>query len=106
MAKHRELEKSLEDRCVAKVEAIGGKALKLKLDGVRGWPDRTVLLRPSDMRPTWKPDRVFFIELKREDLGVVSAQQRKWRTMLNLLGFEVYLVASDAEFDRVLELWK
>ena len=93
----RELESALELRCVAKVEAIGGKALKLKLEGVRGFPDRTVLL----------PDgRCFFVEFKREQIGVVSAQQRKFKFMLNLLGFEVYLADTDAEFDSILEEWR
>ena len=35
----RELERTLEDRCVARIEALGGLALKLSIPGVRGFPD-------------------------------------------------------------------
>jgi hypothetical protein len=96
---------------VAKVEAIGGKALKLKLDGVRGFPDRSCLFPPRE----WGPDdisgyfhdpRVFFIEFKRTQVGIISAQQREWRRVLEALGFEVYLVDTDAEFDLILEEWR
>ncbi len=39
-----ELERALEDRCVAKIEARGGLALKLVILGVRGFLDRTMVL--------------------------------------------------------------
>jgi hypothetical protein len=95
--KQRELERSIEDRCVQKIEALGGKAFKLVLAGSRGFPDRTVLL----------PDgRCWFCEFKRPQTGVVSAQQRKFKFMLNLLGFHVYHVDNDAEFDSILEEWR
>jgi hypothetical protein len=111
----RELESALELRCVAKVEAIGGKALKLRLEGVRGFPDRTVLLharnpppiKPGEWRDTSQHDgQVFFAEFKRMQVGVISAQQSKWRFMLNLLGFEVYMVDTDEQFGAILEEWK
>ena len=38
------LEITLETRCVATVEARGGLALKLQIPGVRGFPDRTILM--------------------------------------------------------------
>ena len=50
--------------------------------------------------------RVFFIEFKREQVGVVSVQQRKWKFMLNLLGFHVYTVDTDEQFDAILEEWR
>jgi hypothetical protein len=89
-----ELESKLEDRCVAKIEARGGLGLKLVLLGVRGFLDRTMLA----------PGRViFFCEFKRQKVGVVSAQQAVWRRILTLLGFGVYMIDSDADFDRALE---
>jgi hypothetical protein len=110
MPKKRELESALELRCVAKVEAIGGKALKLKLEGGRGFPDRTVLLPENQGYDSQGVNcdrlRVFFAEFKRAQVGVISAQQSKWKFMLNLLGFEVYMVDDDAEFDAILEEWK
>jgi len=89
-----ELETKLEDRCVAKIEARGGLALKLVLLGVRGFLDRTMLA----------PGRViFFCEFKRRKVGVVSAQQAVWRRILTLLGFGVYMIDNDADFDAALE---
>lgn len=89
-----ERENKLEDRSVAKVEAAGGVALKLVILGVRGWPDRTVLLPGG---------RLFFCEMKRRKVGVVSAQQSKWGRVLRGLGFAVYVVDSDEEFDAILK---
>lgn len=93
----RELETAIEDRCVAKVQALGGMALKLAIPGVRGFPDRSVLL----------PDRrVFFLETKRLKTGRVSAQQHRWRALLDRLGFDTYFVDNDDEFDSILEEWR
>lgn len=88
-----ELEQSLEDRCVARIDALGGLALKLRPPTGRGFLDRTVLLH----------GRVFFCEFKREKLGVVAAQQVTWRRILTLAGFGVYFIETDAAFDAALE---
>ena len=87
------LEKKLEDRSVDKVEAVGGLAQKLVLLGLRGWPDRTILL-PGGI--------IFFVEFKRERKGVVSAQQSKWAKLLIKLGFTIYTIDTDEDFDRAL----
>ena len=100
-----ELERELENRCVAKVEAIGGKALKLKLEGVRGFPDRMVLLPPKGKHISGD-GRVFFVEFKRAKVGVTSRQQVTWGLILGFLGFHTYNVDTDAEFDAILEDWK
>ena len=94
----RELEVALENRCVAKIEARGGVALKLSIPGTRGFPDRTVLLHVIG-----RPGRVFFAEFKRLKTGKVSAQQIRWRVLLHQLGFGVYLIDTDAQFDEALE---
>ena len=96
MPPRREREKPLEDRCVAKVEASGGQALKLVLLGLMGWPDRTVLLPGG---------RVFFIETKRAVVGRVSRQQSFWAMTLTGLGFRVYTIDDDAQFDAALKEW-
>jgi hypothetical protein len=88
-----EKEIALELRCVEKIERLGGSALKLALAGARGFPDRTVLMPGG---------QVSFYEFKRQKVGVVSAQQAVWRRLLTLLGFGVYLIDSDADFDRAL----
>lgn len=88
-----ELEAALETRCVAKIEARGGLALKLSIPGARGFPDRTCLLA----------GRTFFIEVKRLKTGVISKQQHRWRALLFQAGFNTYFVDTDAQFDAALE---
>lgn len=88
-----ELERALEDRCVAKVEAAGGLALKLQIPGVRGFPDRTCLF---DDR------KVFFLEFKRLKGGVISKQQQRWRVLLFGLGFNTYFIDSDQTFAQAM----
>lgn len=90
----RERENTFENRCVARLEAEGGQALKLVLLGLRGFPDRTCLLN----------GRVAFVEIKRTDrTGVLARQQAHWRRVLTSLGFTVFVVESDAEFGEVME---
>ena len=88
-----ELERALEDRCTAKIEARGGLCLKLRPPTGRGFPDRVVFLA----------GRCWFAEFKRPKLGVVAKQQTAWRMMLTLAGFGVYTVDNDAQFDAALE---
>lgn len=88
-----ELERALEDRCVAKVEARGGLALKLRPPTGRGFPDRFVILR----------GRVWAIEFKRPKVGVVAAQQNTWRRLLTLAGLGVYFCDTDEQFDAAME---
>lgn len=89
----KELEASLEARCVKRIEDLGGLALKLAIPGVRGFPDRTVLMPGAN---------VFYVETKRLGSGRVSAQQMQWKVTLERLGFGCYLIASDAEFELAL----
>lgn len=120
MAGKIELERALEQRCVDKIEARGGLALKLRPPTGKGFPDRTVLMPPMVHMTSKGPlnfDRpgavkmptipsgngVFFCEFKRQKTGVESTQQATWRRMLTLLGFGVYLVETDAQFDEALE---
>lgn len=89
----RELERSLEDRCVARIEALGGRALKLVIPGVRGFPDRTILM-PGH--------RIWFAEFKRLKTGRVSAQQVRWSEVLGNLGFRVDFIDNAAAFEAAL----
>ncbi len=89
----RERENTFENRCVARLEAEGGAALKLVLVGLRGFPDRTCCLR----------GRIAFCEMKRTDgSGIYARQQAHWRRVLEGLGFKVFVVETDAEFGAVL----
>lgn len=88
-----ELEAALEARCVAKIDAAGGMALKLQIPGVRGFSDRTALLPGG---------RIAFFEFKRIKTGRVSAQQHRFQVLLFQLGFNTYFINSDAEFDAAL----
>lgn len=92
MPKKIELETALEERCVARIEALGGLALKLRPPTGRGFPDRCVLLK----------GRVWFCEFKRAKVGVIAAQQTTWRRLLTLAGFGVYFIDSDAGFEAAL----
>lgn len=94
MPRKPELEATLEARCIAKIEARGGLALKLAILGMMGWFDRTILL----------PGRViFFCELKRRKIGRASVQQATWRRIVTLLGFGVYFIDTDEAFDAALK---
>jgi hypothetical protein len=108
-----ELEAALETRCVAKIEARGGLALKLSMPGVRGFPDRTILTGgfptngpgPNAMiNPNvFHQPGVWFAEFKRAKTGRRSAQQDLWAKKLGFLGHRVYFIDTDADFDAALE---
>jgi len=72
-------EAKLEEQVVEWADGLGGYALKLKIDGERGFQDRTI----------WLPERrVIIPELKRpgkNDGG--SVNQKKWVRRLRALGF-------------------
>lgn len=88
-----ELEQALEDRCVAKIEALGGLALKLRPPTGRGFPDRFCILR----------GRVWAIEFKRPKTGVIAAQQVTWRRLLTLAGMGVYFCDNDQKFEDAMK---
>lgn len=107
-----ELERALEDRCTAKIEARGGLCLKLRPPTGRGFPDRVVFLprsgprsplQPGEWRDAGKGPVCFFVEFKRQKTGVIATQQNTWRRMLTLAGFGVYFCDDDAGFDAALE---
>lgn len=89
----RELEVALEDRCVARIEALGGMALKLSPAGLRGFPDRLVLLPGC---------RTWCAEFKRLKTGRVSAQQEEWARRLERVHVPVHFVDTDAQFEEAL----
>lgn len=88
-----ELERALENRCVARIEAAGGMALKLRPPTGRGFPDRFIILR----------GRVWAVEFKRPKKGVIAAQQTTWRRLLTLAGLGVYFCDTDEQFDEAMK---
>ena len=94
MPRKIELEAQLEDRCVAKIEALGGMALKLSIPGVRGFPDRLVFLAGCRV---WAP------EFKRLKTGRASAQQYEWQRRLAAVDINMIFIDTDTEFDEALE---
>ena len=94
MPKKIELEAKLEDRCVAKIEARGGLALKLRPPTGRGFPDRLIMVPGS---------RTWGAEFKRQKVGKVSTQQTEWRRRLTAAGVPVFFIDADAHFDQRMQ---
>ena len=85
-------EADIENAFVAYAESRGCEALKLRVDGQNGFPDRTVLT----------PFGVIFIEFKRPK-GRMSQAQWRWRKVLQALGFEVITTTSLRSAKKALE---
>jgi len=86
-------EAPLEKRAVTEITKRGGKVLKIIAVGVRGFPDRMILM----------PGLVVFIEFKKPTGGVVSPHQEKWARLLAYFGFHFYFVHTDQELNKVLQ---
>lgn len=81
------LEKQIEDRLVKWCKARGLQCLKLRIDGVNGFPDRTIL-GPNGL--------CIFIELKRPG-GVLSAAQKNFLAWAHLNGHAAFVAYSFEE---------
>lgn len=77
----RASEAELEKAFVAFAESKGCHALKLRIDGQNGFPDRTVLT----------PQGVFFLEFKAPG-GKLRPAQEEWIARLRKLGFYVAVI--------------
>ena len=86
-------EASIEKHLTVRVEALGGVSIKLSPVGLRGVPDRLILL-PGP--------RVIFVELKRPAGGVVGPLQHWWRARLQALGCEHHFAKTRAEVDEIV----
>lgn len=86
------LEKDIENKFASYAAKLGCLCKRLKLEGVKGWPDRTIFC----------PGRhVFFIEFKRPS-GSESEHQKVTRRILESLGFSVYVIDSVEEAKEIL----
>jgi hypothetical protein len=86
-------EASIEDYLRQRTEGLGGVCIKLSPTGLRGVPDRLIVLSGP---------RVVFVELKRPTGGVISKLQHWWRDRLVALGCEHHFVKTRAEVDALL----
>lgn len=86
-------EASIEDYLRERVAGLDGVCIKLSPVGLRGVPDRLIVL-PGP--------RVIFVELKRPKGGVISALQHWWRKRLLALGCEHHFVKTRAEVDALI----
>jgi len=77
-------ESYIESKLADKVKKMGGRCLKFTSPGVRGVPDRLILLPGG---------KIAFAELKApgKKLGVL---QKRWKQKLENLGFTVYVIDS------------
>ncbi|MCR9200710.1 MAG: VRR-NUC domain-containing protein [Planctomycetaceae bacterium] len=89
------LEISEERRFVRHCESLGLEALKLRIDGQDGFPDRTV----------FHDGRTIYFEFKRAKTGKLRPQQRRWKKRLEQLGFEVIVPTSFEQAREELERW-
>jgi len=85
-------EARIENRLVRKIEKRGGMAPKWSSPGMRGVPDRIVIL----------PNRIIFVELKAPG-KVPRPLQEKRAKMLRDMGHEVRCIDSVEDVDRFVE---
>lgn len=86
-------EASIEEYLRQRVEVLGGVCIKLSPVGLRGVPDRLIVLAGP---------RVVFVELKRPSGGVISKLQHWWRARLLALGCEHHFIKTRAEVDALM----
>lgn len=89
------LERSVEQQCIREARRRGGAALKLVPMGLRGFPDRTVLLPGG---------RIGFMETKRPG-GKPRALQKWWHKKLGHLGFHVGVPDSPKAVNDLFDGW-
>lgn len=87
------LEASIEKFLVEAVKDRNGVAVKLNPAGLKGIPDRLVIL----------PGRIIFVELKRPVGATIARLQKWWRRRLTSLGHEAVVVASQGEVLDLLD---
>lgn len=87
-------EDTVENHLKKLVKTHRGVCIKLNPFGMRGVPDRLVLLPGG---------AVLFFELKRPVGGRFEPLQERWHTKLRQLGFRVYVCNTKASVDAVIE---
>ena len=85
------MEKHLEARLKFEIRQEGGEAFKFVCPGMRGAPDRIVIVA----------GRLWFVETK-TDVGSLSPLQRAFHKLLNRLGFPVHVVKNIDQLNTFL----
>ena len=86
-------EKTIEQKLVQAVKAMGGIAPKFTSPGFDGMPDRIVLL-PGSV--------IAFVEVKRHGMKPTPLQKSR-HGMLRRLGFKVYVLDHVRQIKQILE---
>lgn len=87
-------ETTVENHLRKGVKLLRGLCIKLNPFGVRGIPDR-LLLMPGGI--------VLFVELKRPVGGKFEPLQERWHVKLHRMGFTVVVCYTKAQVDQLLE---
>ena len=87
-------EATVENHLRKCVKALRGLCIKLNPFGVRGIPDRLLLIPPGI---------VLFVELKRPVGGKFEPLQERWHVKLRRMGFTVVVCYTKAQVDELLE---
>ena len=85
-------EAEIENAVVAYAESLGAIAVKLRVDGENGFPDRTII----------GPAGVLFIEFK-TPRGRLRPMQRVWIERLTSQGHQVEVVSSVARGCEIVD---
>ena len=86
------LEADIEKEFVLYAAAKGCHAIKLRIDGQNGWPDRTVIT----------PSGVLFMEFK-TSAGKVRPMQSVWAKLLSSVGHQVHFPRSFQAAKEILD---
>lgn len=85
-------EAAIEKHLVESIEKIGGLAWKFTSPGIKGVPDRIIMLQ----------EYIFFVEVKAP--GEDMRKLQKWRKMqLEREGFAVLLIDTKSKVDELIE---
>ena len=86
------LERDVEKYLVKKIKELGGMCPKWVSPGLRGVPDRIVILK----------DKIVFVETKRPE-GVLAEAQAIRAKQIRTLGHKVYTAYSIEEVKRLID---
>lgn len=96
------LENKVEKHLRQRVEALGGRAVKLHR--LPGWPDRLVIIpRSQDLKVYAGEPMIRFVELKRPKGGVLSRVQKAVHLEIMALGCDVIVLSSKIMVDNWIE---
>jgi hypothetical protein len=87
------MEKSIEQKLVAKVKKLGGICPKFISPGYDGMPDRLVLLPKG---------KIGFVEVKKKGMKPRPLQLARHK-LLKGLGFKVFVFDDEKDIDEIVE---